>query len=78
MKDIPFEKALEKLEKIVDELEEGDMSLDTSLKKYEEGVKLAGLCHEKLDKAKQKIEQLSKSKGGKFTVKDFEGEEDTD
>ena len=76
MKDMPFEKALEKLEKIVDELEEGDMPLDTSLKKYEEGVKLAGVCHEKLNKAKQKIELLSKNKSGKFTIKDLQSEED--
>jgi len=72
MKEISFEKALEKLEKIVDELEEGDIPLDSSLKKYEEGIKLARVCQEKLDKARQKIETLTKGKDGKFKTKDFE------
>ena len=78
MKDMTFEKALEKLEKLVNELEDGDIGLDASLKKYEEGVKLARMCHEKLDKAKQKIEVLSKSKDGKFKLKDFEDKEDAE
>lgn len=75
MKDISFEKAMEKLEKIVDELEGGDIPLDTSLKKYEEGVNLARLCQEKLDKAKQKIELLMKNKEGKFVKKDFKAQD---
>jgi len=72
MKEISFEKAMEKLEKIVDELEAGDIPLDASLKKYEEGIKLARMCQEKLEKARQKIEVLTKGKDGKFTKKDFE------
>lgn len=72
MKEVTFEKALEKLEKIVEELEGGDFSLDASLKKYEEGVKLARFCREKLGKARQKIESLTKDKDGKFLIKDFE------
>jgi len=38
MKEMSFEKAMEKLEKIVSDLEDGDLSLDESLKKYEEGI----------------------------------------
>lgn len=71
-KDISFEKALERLQKIVEELEDGDLALEDSLKKYEEGVGLSRLCQEKLDKAKQKIELLMKDKKGKFAKKDFE------
>ena len=69
MKDISFEKALEKLEKIVEELEAGDLSLDDSLKKYEEGIKLVRACRQKLDKAKEKIEFLTKDEKGKFKKK---------
>ncbi len=76
MKDIPFEKALEKLEKIVAALEEGDLSLDDSLKQYEEGIKLARACQQKLDKAKAKIETLMKKDEGLFEKEQFEQEGD--
>lgn len=72
MKEITFEKALEKLEKIVSELEEGDLALDDSMKKYEEGIKMARLCQEKLDKAKARIETLMKDESGRFSKKPFD------
>ena len=75
MKDMPFEESLKKLEKIVEELEAGDLSLDTALKKYEEGVKLANVCRDKLDKAKKRIEVLIKKEKGFFETKPFEEEE---
>ena len=74
MKDLSFEKALEKLEKTVEELEAGDLSLDTSLKKYEDGITLTRTCREKLDKAKKKIETLIKKEDGHFEKKTFEEE----
>jgi len=76
MKDISFEKAMEKLEKIVEELESGDLALDASLKKYEEGIKLSRLCRQKLDKAKQKVEVLTQDSKGEFSVKDFKGNDE--
>lgn len=72
MKDISFEKAIEQLEKIVDELETGDFPLEASLKKYEEGIKLARACQQKLDKAKEKIETLIKKDNGLFDKEPFE------
>ena len=72
MKDIAFEKALENLEKVVEALEAGVLSLDDSLKQYEEGIKLARACQQKLDKAKQRIEELSKDPEGKFKKKAFQ------
>lgn len=75
VKDISFENALEKLEKIVDQLESGDFSLDDSLKKYEEGVKLARYCQQKLDKAKAKIETLTKNDDGLFELENFRQEQ---
>ena len=72
MKEITFEKALEKLEEIVAQLEAGDLSLDASMKKYEEGIKLARFCQEKLEKAKAKVETLVKEGEGRFSKKAFE------
>jgi len=74
-KEQSFEKGLEKLEKIVAELEAGDLSLDASLKKYEDGVKLARMCQGQLDNAKEKIEKLIKTSDGKFQKEPFDEEE---
>lgn len=71
MSEIKFEDALKKLEKLVLELEEGNLSLDDSLKKYEEGIKLAGLCSKKLEAAKKKVEILVKKEGGKIELEPF-------
>jgi len=69
--EIQFEKALEKLEKIVQDLEEGNVSLDDSLKKYEDGVKLVRACQEKLTQAEKKIEVLTKAGDGSLKRKKF-------
>lgn len=71
-KELSFEKALERLEKIVEELENGELALDDSLKRYEEGVRLAQVCQKKLDKAKSRIELLMKKDDASFTTKDFD------
>ena len=70
--EIKFEEALKKLEDIVSQLEGGDISLDASLAKYEEGVKLVRLCQKKLELAKKKIEILVKTKEGKIKIEPFE------
>lgn len=70
MSEIKFEEALKKLEKIVEELESGKLSLDDSLKKYEEGVKLSRLCHKTLQAAQKKIQVLTK-KGEGWESKPF-------
>ena len=75
MKEISFEKALEKLEVIVSELEEGELALDASLKKYEEGITMVRICQEKLEKARKKIDLLMKDENGNFTLKTFEEKE---
>jgi len=53
-----FEKALEQLEEIVRKMEEGEMTLDESLKAFEEGIKLARFCSKKLDEAERKVHIL--------------------
>lgn len=57
-KPIHFEKSMNALEEIVKELEQGELSLEDSLKSYEKGIKLARLCQKALKEAEQKIEIL--------------------
>ena len=59
--EIKFEKALDQLEKIVEQLESGDLALDEALKHYEEGVKLSRACTKKLSEAEKKIETLTRA-----------------
>ena len=74
MAEVKFEKAVERLDKIVDELESGSLYLDDSLKAYEEGVKLIKFCSKKLNEAEKKIEILTKEEG-KLISKPFSLEE---
>ncbi len=67
--EMPFEEALHKLEKIVEELEGEDLPLEKLLARFEEGTKLAKLCQEKMSEAELKIAQLEKSVAGEFKVK---------
>lgn len=71
MKNLKFKQALEKLEEIVKELEEGDLCLEKMLQKYEEGVKLSNLCGKKLNEAKEKVKVLTEDKNG-FKEEEFE------
>ena len=60
---IDFEKFLKRLEKIVQELEGGSLSLDEALKKYEEGIGLAKECSKMLKEAKARVERLIEKEG---------------
>jgi exodeoxyribonuclease VII small subunit len=72
MAEIKFEDALKKLEKIVTDLEDGSLSLDDALGRYEEGIKLSRLCAKKLELAKKKVEILMKSEDGSVELKPFD------
>lgn len=69
-----FETSLKKLEDIVRRLEGGSLSLEDSLKAFEEGVKHASFCSKKLDEAERRVEILLKQKDGSFTREPFEVE----
>ncbi len=75
MATIKFEKALSRLETIVTELEEGELSLDESLKVFEEGVKLSKTCLKMLDDAEKKVEILVQDKDGRKRLQAFSLEE---
>jgi exodeoxyribonuclease VII small subunit len=70
-----FETSLKKLEEIVKRLEGGSISLEDSLKAFEEGVKHAAFCSQKLDEAERRVEVLLKRKDGTFSREPFEPEE---
>ncbi|MGE4488667.1 MAG: exodeoxyribonuclease VII small subunit [Kiritimatiellales bacterium] len=70
-KPVDFEKSLERLETIVDEMESGELSLEQMIKHFEEGSKLVTLCSGKLNEVEQKIEKLVK-KGGALVEEPFE------
>ena len=72
---IKFEKALSRLETIVTELEGGELSLDDSLKIFEEGVKLSKTCLKMLDDAERKVEILVQDKNGRKRIQAFSLEE---
>lgn len=69
-----FEHALKRLEEIVQMLEEGDLSLDESLKLFEEGIEISRFCTKKLSEAEKKVEKLIKI-GQEFKTEKFEIEQ---
>ena len=71
MSEIKFEKAMNRLENIVEELERGDLDIDKSLEIFEEGIKMSRLCSKKLNEAEAKIEKLSKGKKGDLITELF-------
>jgi len=67
-----FETAMDRLEKIVDQMESGELSLEDLIVRYEEGMNLVKVCQERLASAEQKIEIIARNSGGKAEVKEFE------
>lgn len=74
MAEIKFEEALKRLEDIVDTLEKRELSLEKSLKIFEEGVKLSRQCNRMLGKAEKKVEILMQNEKGELEAKPFETE----
>ncbi len=69
---LSFEEAIERLETIVEELEGGSLSLEDSIARYEEGVKLSRRLTQTLDEAEKRIERLAESPGGATTTEPME------
>jgi exodeoxyribonuclease VII small subunit len=66
-----FESSLAELEKIVEQLENGDLPLEESLKLFENGVKLSRECRERLSDAERRIEMLMKDGEGKLSLSEI-------
>jgi exodeoxyribonuclease VII small subunit len=74
-KKLDYEAAVKELEELVERLEQGDISLEESLKLYERGVLLTRDCQQSLQEAEQKVQMLLKQSGQTEMV-DFEPESD--
>ena len=70
-KSVNLEKALSELEKLVEEMEQGNLSLEDSLKRFEKGIALTSDCQQALQNAELKVQELIE-KNGKLLEKDFE------
>jgi exodeoxyribonuclease VII small subunit len=73
-----FESSLEALEKIVRELEQGELPLEKSLELFEQGVRLSRECQERLNQAERRIEILLRDSDGRPAPRAFEEDEDTE
>jgi len=71
---VDFEKALGELEKIVERMEHGDQTLETSLKDFERGMELSRSCQKSLEEAELRVEKLVIKHGG-YDTEPFEEDE---
>ena len=76
MGELKFEKAVQRLEKIVDDLEKGELDIDKSLEMFEEGIKMSRICSKKLNEAEAKIEKLTRNQKGELITELFPVEDD--
>jgi len=70
--ELNFEKAMDRLEAIVEQMESGKLPLEDLIVRYEEGMNLVKVCQERLTTAEQKIEIIARNNAGKPVVKNFE------
>lgn len=66
-----FEDSMTQLEKIVEDLEDGDLPLETAIKKFEEGVRLSKFCFDKLEETEKKVSLLLKDQDGNISESPF-------
>lgn len=71
-----FESSLEELERIVRELERGDLPLEKSLELFEQGVNLSRACQERLNEAERRIEMLTRDSHGRPTIRPFDSDDE--
>ena len=76
MAKLNFEKAMENLEKIVREIESGDLALEEALKKFEEGIKLSRQCAGKLEESEKKIALLMEKADGSLEEKRLDSDDE--
>ncbi|MBW2516044.1 MAG: exodeoxyribonuclease VII small subunit [Deltaproteobacteria bacterium] len=71
-----FEQSMKQLERIVQELEDGELPLEKAIKKFEEGIKLTRLCSARLDETEKKVSILLKNANGQVVTKPFRPEDE--
>ena len=70
-KSLNFESTLDEIEKIIESLEEGNLSLEDSIKAYERGISLTKACQKMLSEAELKIKKLSSKEGEDVSFEDI-------
>jgi exodeoxyribonuclease VII small subunit len=70
-----FEDSMNELKEIVDKLQSGNLSLEESIKLFQEGTKLIAFSHKKLDQIQKKVKILVEDKDGELITKDFNTED---
>ena len=78
MGEIKFEKAIQRLEKIFEDLEKVELDIDKSLEIFEEGIKMSRVCSKKLNEAEAKIEKLTQNQKGELVTDLFPVEDEDD
>ena len=73
---ITFEQMMGRLQDLVDKLEEGQLSLDESIRSFEEGMALVKKCTEVLDRAEERIQKLTRDSSGRPMTSPLDGDED--
>ena len=77
MAKLSFEKAMEQLEQIVQEMESGELTLENALKKFEEGIRLSRYCTRKLEDTEKKITLLMEQADGSISEAPFDVDDDS-
>jgi exodeoxyribonuclease VII small subunit len=72
---IDFEKSMDELEKIVNDLESGTLTLDESIKAFERGIELSKLCQKRLEAAEERVKKLLEKSNGEIDIELFEEED---
>jgi exodeoxyribonuclease VII small subunit len=72
-----FEQSMKQLERIVQELEDGELPLEKAIKKFEEGIKLTQFCSAKLDETEKRVSVLLKNSDGQVVTKPFRPEDES-
>ena len=75
--ELNFDGAMDRLEKIVEQMESGKLSLEDLIVRYEEGMNLVKICQQRLTNAEQKIEIIARNNAGKPVLKEFEPTQET-
>lgn len=77
MAKLSFEKAMEQLEQIVQEMESGELTLENAFKKFEEGIRLSRYCTRKLEDTEKKITLLMEQADGSISEAPFDVDDDS-
>ncbi|MDP6967857.1 MAG: exodeoxyribonuclease VII small subunit [Gammaproteobacteria bacterium] len=76
--DFNFEASLQQLQQLVQQMEQGKLSLEESMQAFEQGIALTRQCQQALDKAEQKVQTLMQDATGKLVEQPFTAQADID